>query len=368
MTINTVLGPVRAEALGATLSHEHLFLDLRNEFTEPADPAKRRLSRQKITLAYSGLLRRNPYALKDNLVLDDFPTAVSEVKRFRAAGGRTIVDCTSVGIRRDVRRLRRLAQVTGVNIIAGCGYYTYDTHPPQMDTWSAERIADEMVRDLTVGIDGTGIRAGVIGEIGTSDPVRPNEWKNLSACALAQRRTGAGIQVHTHPWGRTGPAVADVLMAGGVAPSSIAICHVDVVIRPRYLLRLLARGVFVQFDNFGKEFWIDPADRGYAGGVFAHDPDRVRVIADLVKRGYERQILISNDICLKCMLHRYGGWGYDHVIRNVPVMLREAGVPPRAIQRMRVENPRVFLAPSGGQRAWEAQASFGTPTRRRGLA
>ncbi len=45
------------------------------------------------------------------------------------------------------------------------------------------------------------------------------------------------------------------------------------------------------------------------------------------------------------MLHRYGGWGYDHVIRNVPPMLEEAGVSRTTVNRFLVDNPRRFMIP-----------------------
>ena len=78
----------------------------------------------------------------DNLVLDDLDLAVEEIAMFQAAGGRTVVDCTSVGIHRDPRRLLAIAQRTGLNVIAGCGYYTQDTHPPEMTRWSIDTIAE----------------------------------------------------------------------------------------------------------------------------------------------------------------------------------------------------------------------------------
>ena len=180
----TVTGPVDAEALGITLPHEHLLLDLRNQFTEPADPIQRERSHEPLTAANAALVRRNPYAIRDNLLLDDLELAAQETAPFQAAGGRTIVDCTSIGIHRDPCKLQAIARRTGLNIIAGCGYYTHDTHPPEMAAWSIDTVAEQMIRDLTEGIDGSGIRAGVIGEIGTSFPLHPDEQKVLSGRRL----------------------------------------------------------------------------------------------------------------------------------------------------------------------------------------
>lgn len=343
----TVLGPVSPDALGITLSHEHVFLDLTNQFREPADPQKKLIGHSKVNLHNADLLWRNPYAIKDNLLLDDLSLALEEIENFKRAGGKTIVECTSIGIHRDVGKLRRLAQLAGINVIAGCGYYTSDTHPRGMSTWSPETIAKEMMRDLAVGIDGTDVRAGVIGEIGTSNPIHPDERKNLIAAALAYHQTGIGIQIHTYPWGTTGAEVIELLLQQGVAPSKIVVCHTDVEIHLDYITSLLDRGVNIQFDNFGKEFLIPQEDQAFAGGQFASDAERVKTIGALVRMGYERQILITNDICFKCMLHRFGGKGYDHVLRTVPQMLVEEGISKAVIDLFMTENPRQFLTPAG---------------------
>ncbi len=346
MSAMTVCGPVGVDSLGITLPHEHLFIDLRNQFTEFDDPEKSRVSHQELRMENLGVVRRNPYAIEDNLLLDDLELTVAEVNEFMNLGGSTIVECTSIGIRRDIEKLYEVAQRTGLNIIAGSGYYTHDTHPAEMDQWSPEKIADDILRDLMVGIDGTDIKAGIIGEIGTSDPIHPNEKKVLVAAGLAFRETRAAIYVHTYPWGRAGLEVVDMLSRQGVSPDKIVICHVDVEIDLEYIRALLQRGVFVEFDNFGKEFYIDPEDRGFAGGIFATDIDRVRAIKEIMDWGYEGQVLVTNDICLKCMLHYYGGWGYDHILRNVVTMMLDEGISQEVIDTLLCENPRHLLSVS----------------------
>jgi len=168
--IATVNGSVHADSLGIMLPHEHVFINLINQFKEPVDREKLALSREAISLSNFGFLRRNPYAIRDNVVLDDLDLAVEELSWFKKLGGQSLVDCTSIGIGRSPEKLRSAAKRSGLNIVAGCGYYTADTHPVDMEGRSMETIADEMERDLTAGIGNTGVRAGVIGEIGTSDP------------------------------------------------------------------------------------------------------------------------------------------------------------------------------------------------------
>jgi len=288
----TVAGPIEADELGITLPHEHLLIDLRNQFIEFADPERQRVSRQRVSSENIAAVRDNPYAIRDNLLLDDVDLAADEVRTFLACGGRTIVDCTSLGIGRSPHRLAEIAARTGVHIVVGCGYYTHDTHPPEIDRWSAEDIAQTLITELTVGIDETTVRAGVIGEIGGSDPIHPNERKVLLAAAMAFQKTSAPIQVHIDPWGQTGIDAAEVLLERRVDPRKIVICHADILLNRSYMRSLLERGVFVEFDNFGKEFRLDDARR------IATDAERIEVLCRWIDAGYAEQILITHDVGL----------------------------------------------------------------------
>ncbi|MHB9130866.1 MAG: phosphotriesterase family protein [Armatimonadota bacterium] len=343
MRVTTVCGPVDAESLGMVLPHEHLFLDLRNQYTESADPECAEIGRQAVGHAHAALLARNPYAMRDNLLLDDPEVIVDEVNTFLAVGGRTIVDCTSIGIKRDPSALRGLAVRTGAQIIAGCGYYTADTHPTGVGECSVEELAAEMVRDLTEGIDGTDICAGVIGELGTGNPIDSLEWKVLHAAALAHAVCPAPIYVHTYPWATHGMATAIFLLDHGVTPEKVVICHADVQLDPAYIAALLRLGVYVEFDNFGKEFPVEDS-AGFAGGSFATDAARVALLASLIHAGYAGQLLLTNDICLKSMLHRYGGQGYDHILTNIVPLLHNEGITRELIDVMLCENSKRLLA------------------------
>lgn len=339
MSVQTVTGVIEAADMGMTLPHEHMFIDLRNQFTPFDDEEKDAISRQQVNINNLGRLRLNPYAIQDNLVLDDMEVAVKETLLFKGAGGETIVDCTSVGIKRQPEKLKELSLRTGVNIIAGSGYYTQDTHPPEMVNWKAGDIAERIVRDFREGIDNTEVKAGIIGEIGTSKEILPMERINLEASAIAFRQLGAPVYVHTYPWGRAGIEAVDILVDGGVAPEKIVLCHIDVEPDVAYINALLKRGVYIEFDNFGKEFVIDPTERGFAGGIFIRDLDRVRLIDDLVRAGNANQILITNDICLKSMLCDYGGWGYAHILKNIVPLMKSENLSESAIHQIVKVNP-----------------------------
>lgn len=341
--IMTVTGGVRADELGVVSPHEHLLIDIRNQFTEFKEASRRARSELKVGIETLDALSRNPYAVRDNLVLNDLALAEDEILRFKRAGGDTVVDATSIGISRDAEALRSISRVTGVKIIAGCGYYTADTHPTDMNDKSVADVRREILDDLLHGIDGTTVRAGVIGEVGTSCPVHPNERKVLQAAAEAYLETGVGIIVHTYPWGHEGFVAIEILTGTGVPPNKISINHIDVEIDLDYCRQLLQAGVFIEFDNFGKEYFIDRRDRGFAGGVFARDIERVRAVKTLIDEGYLEQLLISNDVCLKTLLHRYGGWGYDHILTNIIPMMQDEGVTSQQIEILYRANPSRFL-------------------------
>jgi phosphotriesterase-related protein len=337
--VRTVLGDVPSDSLGMTLAHEHIFIDLRNQFRVPADENKRTQSAQLIDESTINLLARNPYALVDNLLLDDLDTAAAELDMFKSLGGSSVVDCTSRTLGRAPVKLRELSKRTGLHIVAGCGYYTQDTHPADMADRPVESIAEELVGDLTDGIEGSGIRAGVIGEIGTGAELHPDERKNLLAAAMAHQEVPAAIHVHTFPWARAALEIADLLIGAAVEPAKVVIDHLDVDIDVGYIERLLARGVMVEFDCFGKEYQLDASDEAFAPGPFALDTDRVDVLTQLIDKGYTDQLLIANDICFKTLLVAYGGNGYAHVIKDVVPLLRDRGVDSDTIDALLVQNP-----------------------------
>jgi phosphotriesterase-related protein len=344
MSVMTVQGKLDADRLGVISPHEHVLIDIRNQFTPFAAASRRALSEEPVSLSNLDALSRNPYAVQDNLVLNDVAIAEQELLRFKRAGGDTVVDATSIGIGRDPEALLGISRGTGVNIIAGCGYYTADTHPTDMADKTVDRIRDEILADLTAGMDGTRIKAGVIGEIGTSAEILAGEHKTLLAAAEAQRETGVGVIVHTYPWSQCGLTAVRTLTGEGVPPHKISINHVDVEIDLDYCERLCDTGAFIEFDNFGKEYYIDRRDRGFAGGVFARDIERVHALVALVNAGYLDRLLLSNDVCLKTLLHRYGGWGYDHVLAHIVPMLLDEGLTEAQIDVLLRANPRRFLA------------------------
>ncbi len=341
MNVKTVCGQLNRDQLGTVTTHEHVLLDLTAFYQElPVkgidDPAT-----QKVEMWNLGILSRDCYALKDNLLLDNEAVAIEELNYFKEAGGDTVVDASLPGIGRDPKALARIAKATGLNIIMGTGFYVGETHPEYLDRMTDEEIAQLMVDELDTGIDG--ICAGYIGEIGISEIFDDKERRVLRAAAIASKKTGAAINVHINPWTTNGIEAADILLDAGVAPEKICISHIDVENREEYIYALLEKGVYVEFDNFGKEYYIRREVRNSGYGLFVHDTDRVTLLKKMIDDGYLRQILLSCDLCLKNLMHRYGGWGYDHVLTNIVPMMQDEGITDEQIAIMLKENPADWL-------------------------
>lgn len=347
MKVKTVTGEISREELGVVTTHEHVMLDLTAFYEDRAVEGVVDPSTQKVEMWNLGILSRDCYALKDNLLLTEEELQLKEINYFKEAGGNTVVDASLPGIGRDPFALKRIAEKTGLNIIMGTGYYVGSTHPKKLLKMSEEEIADIMIGELTVGVDGSDIKAGYIGEIGISEIFDDKERRVLRAAAIAQKKTGVAINVHINPWTINGIEAADILLNAGVLPERICISHIDVENRYDYVIALLKKGVYVEFDNFGKEYYIKREVRNSGYGLFVRDTERVSFMKRLIDEGYLNQILLSCDVCLKNLLHAYGGWGYDHLLKNVVPMMEDEGITKEQIETMLVKNPADWLAGKG---------------------
>jgi len=334
--ITTVLGEIKAETAGHILPHEHIFCDMRDFLKPTGEPEYY----EPLSLSNHGVVRLNPYAILDNALIDNEEDAIFEIKKFKEAGGDMYVDL-SRGKNRRPETFKRISEETGVKIVAGCGKFLSGTEEELKMT--EDEICDEILRDLTVGIDDTDVKAGIIGEIGTGDVMDDFQKRSLRAAARAQKITGAGMQVHASLWTNEGINALNLAIENGADPQRVCIDHVDVRLCEEYIMEILRKGALVEFDDFGKEFYCDQRRSNYLLGSFASDVERIKFLKKLCDRGYAKQLLISNDICLKGMLHRYGGWGYDHIIKNIVPMMEDFGISSGDIELMTVINPRNFL-------------------------
>ena len=338
--VQTVRGLVAPEQLGPTMMHEHLLIDLRPIFDEHKEHGERALGHARMTLENLSWVCMNWCRNLDNLLLDDVDLAVKEALLFKHAGGSTIVDVTNVGLKRDPVALRSIAERTGLHVVMGCSYYHALFHPPEMDAKTEQEICEEIVRDIAEGVDGTGVKAGIIGEIGCSSPMRDNEAKVLRGSARAQHETGAPITIHPGRDVASPFEIMDILEAAGADPRRVVMGHMERTGLERSRLRDLARrGCYLEYDWFGEVRPTWP----YGRVDVPSDGERIKTIAGIFEDGFGEQVLLSQDVCFKTRLASYGGPGYGHIIKYVTEWMRVLGITAEQIDDMIVTNPRRIL-------------------------
>lgn len=334
-------GPIAGGALGRTLVHEHLYILLDVWLTPPRSARDAWLADQPVGPEIAAELRRDPFAVRDNLRLDDDDLAAAELAPFAAAGGRTVVDLTLQDIGRDPARLRRLAARTGVQLIMGCGHYIHEAHPAWLEGEPEGAIADRLLAELLEGVavpDGPPVRAGVIGEIGTSDPLTTRERRVLAAAASVQRQTGAPLFIHLDPWGLTGHEALDIAERAGADLARVALCHLDPSLPDTaYHRSLAARGATVCYD-----IWGDEAE--YGGKGMPSDLQRIAALETALAEGWIDRVAVAQDVCSKTQLARHGGPGYAHLLTTVAAALAARGHGPELLRLLLEETPRRLLA------------------------
>ena len=252
--VQTVLGPVPPSELGATTTHEHLYIDFSFMYRPAQDSPSEKLADAPITLENLGWIRRNYYSNRSNLQLMDLDTATREVRKYSEVGGGAIVDATTTGIGRKPDALAQISRQSGVHIIMGAGFYVEAIYPEDMDERSVEDLAREIIGDIVDGVEGSGVRAGIIGEIGCTWPLAPNECKSLSAAAIAQRETGAAMLVHPGRHPDAPLEILELLASGGADISRVIMGHLDpTVFEFDALLSIATSGCYLEWDLFGNE-------------------------------------------------------------------------------------------------------------------
>jgi len=300
-TVMTVTGPIAAEALGFTLIHEHLLLDLMRD-------------------AWIG-----------NHILNDPELTLLELQRYKDAGGVSVVDQTNRGLGQDPLAVRDIAVRSGLHIVLGCGWYREPYYEPYLQRWRTDQVADQMVADVTAGIDDSGVRAGIIGEIGAHATwITPSEERVLRAAGRAHRRTGVTITLHATR-APLGLEQLDILKEEGVDPRRVVVGHAQSYPFFEYHAEIARRGAFISFDRMG------------ATNRYDHHKT-MRMVKAVLDAGLAANLVLSHDVCYRSDLVTYGGHGYAYISSQLPAALREIGVGEDVFQQLMVDNPRRALS------------------------
>ncbi|MFC5993089.1 phosphotriesterase [Pseudonocardia hispaniensis] len=312
-TVNTVTGVLGGDQLGVTLPHEHLICDFTREY-------------------------------RGEGIFHDFPTMAAELDAASQAGVHTVVDLTNESLGREPRALRDLSERTGVQIVVGSSFYRHQYAAARLYRMPTKDLADLIVQEITEGIGDTGIRAGIIGEIGSDQHIEPVEERIFRASARAQHRTGVALNVHAARW-PIAHGQLDLLEEEGCDLRRVVVSHCDTVgsidwREPddvlKYQLSLAERGAYVEFDT------LRTASR-------LSDPEmdrRIRYIRNLIDNGFIDHVLLSHDIFFTSHLLSNGGGGLTVATTYFADRMRDAGIPQGQIDRIFIDNPRRMLTGS----------------------
>ena len=315
-TVQTVQGPVAGEELGVVLTHEHV--RFRDE----------------------GVAAEWPDRYDEQAELE---AALAAVEAAKSRGVQTLVDPTAMFGGRDVRFMKRVADQTGVHIIACTGIYSYDYLPHYFENRDIDVMAAHFVADLEGGVQGTTIRAAFLKCAADAPGVTERVEKIHRAVARASLQTGAPIMAHSMPAVATGPRQVEIFEEEGVDLARVQIAHCGDTDDVGYIEQLIDRGVYVGLDRYGLEMFL-PIDK------------RNATAAELLRRGHGERLMISQDYCAsidwfpveaEAVFESQGAirnWSMTLVFDEVVPTLREQGVlDEQAFNTVFTENPRRWL-------------------------
>lgn len=313
--VHTVCGPIEPSQLGFTHTHEHILCDARMTYrTEPPT--------------------RGAYML-----LDDQERAVTELKKFKDMGGGSMVELTTASWGRDIKILKRISEASGIHIVATTGFYTWPYIAQDLDTRSIPDLANDLIVELTEAADGAETTAGILKSAIHFDRIEGIEEKCLRAVARASMATGAAITTHTNgkrhqeiPGGNVGMQHVRILRDEGISSDRLVVGHTDEQADINFLSELAELGCYVQFDVLEKTH-------------FMLDVTRAKLIAELIRRGHLKRILLGTDRCRHTELYdERGGVGYTYILDTFVEMLKTEGISDSEIEQICCVNPGEMLA------------------------
>jgi phosphotriesterase-related protein len=233
----------------------------------------------------------------------------------------------------------------------GAGYYVDAAQPDNINEMDQNDISQEIIRDIQVGVGSTGIKTGIIGEIGCTWPLKPNELKVLKASAQAQSETGASILIHPGRDENAPIEILDILIDSGADISRVIMGHLDRTVDTIRTLEKIAdteiadteiadTGCVLEWDLFGNEVsFYPPSDFDMPS-----DAQRLNFIRHMIDNGLADRIVISHDICTKHRLVKYGGHGYGYIPEHIIPRMRKRDFEESEIVAITENTPARLLA------------------------
>ena len=285
---------------GYTLMHEHMTIDL---------------SGQKHNL---------------DCKVDCIDEITKEMKKLYSKGVRNIVEVTNRGMGRNVKNIVKISKESGINFICSTGFYKEPFLPDYVYEMDKEEIAELLINDIEIGIDGTGIKAQLLGEIGTSkDHMTKEEEKIFESVVIAHKKTGVPISTHT-TLGTNALGQIEFFEKNNVDLSKVNIGHVDLSGDVQYIIEILSKGEYISFDTIGKNNYL-------------LDSKRVEMLKILQDMNLLNKVFLSQDISRKSNMEFMGGIGYSYIFDSFIPMLKEKGITDESLDLMLHKNPMNFF-------------------------
>lgn len=297
--VRTVVGDVSPSEMGFTMPHEHIF-------TQPQGTGSK---------------------VEPDHTLDSEEKALAMLEEFRDAGGQTIVEATPRTWGRNAEGMAKVSEATGVHVIACTGYICQEHGmEPEVADWSIDHLAEVMIADLTVGMDGTSVKAGWIKCGSAYLHITPNEEKVIRAACRAA--TEVGCLVHTHTTnGTMGIEQTEIAEDENYDMRRMIVAHVDRNPDVWYHTKMLEKGVSLIYDGPGK-------------AKYYPDSIRIEVLRELVARGYEDQLMLTNDMGRRSHHKVWGyGPGWTWIKERFLPRLLEEGFTQTQIDKFMIHNP-----------------------------
>ncbi|XP_071807355.1 N-acetyltaurine hydrolase-like [Asterias amurensis] len=340
--ILTVRGPIEPHELGCTMSHEHLYANFTCFYEKPKTQEGHRMAAFPITTVNNlHWLNQNPYSKLENMKLDDDDAIIEELHYLKENGCQSVVELTIHGLDRNVGKLIEYSEATDLHIVSGTGYYTADTHPPELDRMTQEDVELLFTSEILEGADGSAGRCGVLGELGCSWPIDANEKKVLRAAANVHSELGCPLTIHPAMHANGPDEAVRVLQEAGAKMENVVMDHLDVGYLSREeVLEFARHGTYLEFDFFGSE----KGNCQFAEDVdFLNDAQRIQTIRHLVQEGFEDKILLSHDLHAKHQMMKYGGFGLSHIMLYVLPKMETRGLSKDVIKKFVETNPQTWL-------------------------
>ncbi len=341
--VQTVLREIKDNELGFTLPHEHIFLDLSYYWSgDVKEIVQRSRYEEKVTLTNRSDVIYNPWAYRDNTILNDMDSAINELLAFKGYGGRSIADTTAYSkMGRDPEALCYVSGITGINVIMSSGRYSEPSMDDEEKRMSVADIEKRILGEFLNGVKNTGIKPGFI-KVGFAGELNKEcELNSLRAAARAQKKIGCAFSLHPNIWKCESHFLLDIIEEEGGDLRKVILCHQDFTgEHSEYHDSLVKRGVYIEFDTFGCECVADPLDINI---WFRSDGQKIDYVVKQIELGNADHILLSGDMCLKIFFSKWGGWGYTHLPKHIFPRMRGKNISEENIFLMSVENPkRVF--------------------------